>query len=136
MSNKELKPCPFCGGAAHIKRQGTHRVSMVIMCGECGALLETGETGWIDERSQWNARADTPAAEPTQPNPQYFARAHYYHGTAGSHKWHQTLITEQLTPAEPSPDPGTVLGNYTDKMAKKWDVDKTEIQVVSFNRVN
>ena len=51
----DLKPCPFCGGDAHIERMGTHRVSMQIECGDCGAGLESGET-WIDENSRWNTR--------------------------------------------------------------------------------
>ena len=54
----ELKPCPFCGGSASIDRMGTSRVSMQIMCDDCGAFVETGET-WIDEKSHWNQRAET-----------------------------------------------------------------------------
>lgn len=56
MSELNLKPCPFCGGAAHIERMGTRNVSMQIECWECGALMETGEI-WIDEHSMWNTRA-------------------------------------------------------------------------------
>ncbi len=51
----ELKPCPFCGGEASIKRMGTSRVSMQIECLDCNADVETGET-WINENSHWNAR--------------------------------------------------------------------------------
>lgn len=53
--SKKLKPCPFCGGEAHVERMGTSRVSMQIDCGDCGAGMETGET-WIDEHSSWNGR--------------------------------------------------------------------------------
>ena len=51
----ELKPCPFCGGEAEIERMGTHRVSMIITCSDCGCSVESGET-WIDEHSRWNQR--------------------------------------------------------------------------------
>ena len=51
----KLKACPFCGGEAEIERMGTHRVSMIITCSDCGCSVETGET-WIDEHSRWNQR--------------------------------------------------------------------------------
>jgi hypothetical protein len=63
MMNKELKPCPFCGGEAEVKRMGTNRVSMIIGCVECSCELETGET-WIDKNINWNQREpNTPTKE-------------------------------------------------------------------------
>ena len=55
MKDGELKTCPFCGSEAEIKQMGTHRVSMIVGCTDCGCILETGET-WIDEKSNWNVR--------------------------------------------------------------------------------
>ena len=55
----ELLPCPFCGEAAEIERQGDHRQSTIYACTMCGCRLETGEE-W-DHGRQWNAR--TPAVE-------------------------------------------------------------------------
>lgn len=46
--------CPFCGGSAEVRRMGTHRVSMIISCSECGANVECNATGL--EQSQWNNR--------------------------------------------------------------------------------
>lgn len=51
----DLLNCPFCGGEAEIKRQGTPRVSMLYACTECGCELETGETGTA--YLMWNRRA-------------------------------------------------------------------------------
>ena len=61
--DEELKPCPFCGGEAEVKRMGTNRVSMIIGCVECSCELETGET-WIDKNINWNQREhNTPTKE-------------------------------------------------------------------------
>ena len=61
--DEELKPCPFCGGEAEVKRMGTNRVSMIIGCAECSCELETGET-WIDKNINWNQREhNTPTKE-------------------------------------------------------------------------
>lgn len=47
----ELKPCPFCGGEAHIQKSGNW-----IRCAECGA-----ETDYYDIEEEaiaaWNRRA-------------------------------------------------------------------------------
>lgn len=50
----ELKPCPFCGGAAEYERLGTARNACIIACTECGCRLETGEVWSCGHR--WNAR--------------------------------------------------------------------------------
>ena len=49
-----LKPCPFCGGAPIVERQGDRRQSHMIYCAECGCGLETGETWNAGEK--WNTR--------------------------------------------------------------------------------
>lgn len=56
--NENLKPCPFCGGEAEIERRGTHRQSMIIVCQECGARVESGDVMGMTppERYQWNMR--------------------------------------------------------------------------------
>jgi Lar family restriction alleviation protein len=55
MSDTELLPCPFCGEEADIERMGTHRMSMVITCTNCGCSVETGET-FVHKNTQWNTR--------------------------------------------------------------------------------
>jgi len=52
---EELYPCPFCEGEAEIERMGTNRVSMVIVCTNCGCRLETNETS-ESEYLRWNTR--------------------------------------------------------------------------------
>ena len=51
----KLKPCPFCGGEPEYERHGTNRQSCIISCLDCGARIETGETGGL-EGSMWNTR--------------------------------------------------------------------------------
>lgn len=59
----ELLPCPFCGGKAVYDRVGTHKVSCIILCIDCGCRLETGEE-WNSGR-RWNTRRpDAPGQEP------------------------------------------------------------------------
>lgn len=54
----ELLPCPFCGGAAEIKRNGSARQSMIICCTDCSAIVESGDVFNMTapERHQWNMR--------------------------------------------------------------------------------
>lgn len=49
----DLKPCPFCGGSAEVEREGTPRRSCIVACTECGAQLESNETG---AGHDWNHR--------------------------------------------------------------------------------
>lgn len=57
MSNvpeKDLLPCPFCGGKAKYERMGSARNSCIIGCTKCGCRLETGEVWSCGET--WNIR--------------------------------------------------------------------------------
>lgn len=56
---QEMKPCPFCGGAAEIERAGDHRQSMIVVCTECGARVESGDVLGLTniERWHWNRRS-------------------------------------------------------------------------------
>lgn len=51
---KDLLPCPFCGGKATYARIGTGTYSCIIECSNCGCMLETTET-WASGQS-WNTR--------------------------------------------------------------------------------
>lgn len=53
-----LLPCPFCGNEAEVKREGTHRASMIIGCTECHCELESGDIygRTPDDRLEWNRR--------------------------------------------------------------------------------
>ncbi len=48
-----LKPCPFCGGKATIEKLGTARMSMVVACEDCGALVESGDVFGLTHIDQW-----------------------------------------------------------------------------------
>jgi len=50
-----LKPCPFCGGAAHFERMGDRRQSCIVACEDCGARLESNEEGDFCG-GRWNTR--------------------------------------------------------------------------------
>lgn len=59
MSDKELKPCPFCGGKARIIGTGnkisTKHNSYCALC-ECGVNSRWFHTT-IEVKQQWNTRA-------------------------------------------------------------------------------
>lgn len=67
MTDRGLKPCPFCGGEADIERMGDRLHSMIYACQECGASLETGET-WLGAECRWNRRADRLEALASRPD--------------------------------------------------------------------
>jgi Lar family restriction alleviation protein len=52
----ELLHCPFCGGSANFEQKGTPRVSCIVACDDCGARLESGDTG-SNCGAAWNRRA-------------------------------------------------------------------------------
>jgi len=54
VAEKDLKPCPFCGGKAEYERMGSAKQSCIISCVECGCSLETGEVWTCGQ--QWNRR--------------------------------------------------------------------------------
>jgi len=58
MTDTVLKPCPFCGGTAEIKRRGTARMSMLIGCVDCHAEVESGDVCGVTavENYKWNMR--------------------------------------------------------------------------------
>lgn len=55
----KLKPCPFCGGKALLDRKGNAKVSMVIICEDCGCTLESGDVFGLTktENLAWNQRS-------------------------------------------------------------------------------
>jgi len=54
----ELLPCPFCKGKAFFVRKGTIKVSMIVMCEDCGCQVESGDVDGftLPERYRWNVR--------------------------------------------------------------------------------
>lgn len=59
VEEKDLLPCPFCGGKAHFIRRGTAKQSCQVECTYCGCWLETGEV-WSSGEA-WNSRRDIAA---------------------------------------------------------------------------
>jgi len=66
MTDTVLKPCPFCGGTAEIKRRGTARMSMLIGCVDCHAEVESGDVCGVTavENYKWNMRKPLAKQEP------------------------------------------------------------------------
>lgn len=51
----ELKPCPFCGGEAHIRQNG-NRVFPWVVCSDCIASTRVYDS--VEEAIEaWNRRA-------------------------------------------------------------------------------
>ncbi len=52
MAEKELKPCPFCGGRAQMNYDGARKL---ILCSECLIRTESYDT-YEKARDIWNRR--------------------------------------------------------------------------------
>lgn len=65
-TSPELKPCPFCGGAAEFEREGTPRRSCIVACTQCGARHESGDQDWCNG-SSWNSRASLSERDAPKP---------------------------------------------------------------------
>ena len=127
MKDNELKPCPFCGGEAHIDRMGTGRASMSISCEDCGTNMETGET-WIDENSHWNQRVtDAPKSEKVT--------------------YHYSVIASVLSARKESRVSGIVhldsaieasedYNDLCDYIAKEFNLNINTLTMTSLNRLN
>lgn len=63
-----LLRCPFCGGEAEIERKGSARVSMIIVCQDCGCRVESGDVYGLTqpESWHWNRRVKHAADEALQ----------------------------------------------------------------------
>ena len=69
---RKLKPCPFCGGKAHLEDLGwPHHV----YCEDCGVVMTStkyGEDGEDEACEKWNRRAcRQQGGEATQPAGEY-----------------------------------------------------------------
>lgn len=63
--DKDLLPCPFCGGEARFERKGSARHSTIVGYANCGARLETGEV-W-NRGNAWNTRVTLTISEAAEP---------------------------------------------------------------------
>lgn len=55
MAEKELKPCPFCGGRAQMNYDGARKL---ILCSECLIRTESYDT-YEKARDVWNRRENS-----------------------------------------------------------------------------
>lgn len=63
MDDVKLLPCPFCGGPAEVERPGTMRQSMIVVCQDCGARVESGDVTDLTRADSlaWNMRQEVVA---------------------------------------------------------------------------
>ena len=59
----QLKPCPFCGGKAHIVTETAHHLfyKITVVCGDCGAKIsmKDGKGDLVDAICEkWNKREE------------------------------------------------------------------------------
>jgi len=121
MSNEQLKPCPFCGSAAHfIRDQDEDGEFIAVACTGCGCGGGKHYPIMDDARpnaaAEWNRRrgdAPTAAAMPMESAPK--------DGT-----WIKLLIDysgeDDARPLEDSADPGWTLGsnNFDNTEVDEW----------------
>lgn len=57
---EELRPCPFCGGYAHVDTAYSYYADTVIYCEGCGGIfsLDDLETTKEDLIKAWNRREE------------------------------------------------------------------------------
>jgi Lar family restriction alleviation protein len=65
MTMAELKPCPFCGGGAVLRRGNKDKHGYFVVCHTCGAktaFFSDKYTSHVENKTQaieaWNRRAD------------------------------------------------------------------------------
>lgn len=58
MPNKELKPCPFCGGEAYVGQDECWYWDWEAHCLQCGATFDTLFETKKQAIEAWNRRAD------------------------------------------------------------------------------
>lgn len=61
----DLKPCPFCGGEAHLRQDASHSKAWFIGCNTEDCF---GEIHWAQTKAEaitaWNTRADPVLTDP------------------------------------------------------------------------
>ena len=56
-SEIHIKPCPFCGGKAEVKKCH-HKKNYYVVCGDCGAETSRDYLFNISAANAWNTRLD------------------------------------------------------------------------------
>ena len=69
MTAPELKPCPFCGGAADIWRAHEGRTAWIACMGKCVVLVSKEYLSDDEAIAAWNRRADLAQPAQVQPDP-------------------------------------------------------------------